>query len=353
MTSTPLVTPLYDTHISHGAKMIDFSGYMLPVWYSSVKAEHSAVRARCGVFDISHMGVIRITGPKAETLLRQVTCSSTDKAKRGIMTYSMVLSPTGGILDDIMMGQVTDNEWIVIANASNKNKITDWFRSHNPDQVPIELITTHAMIAVQGPLAANVIGQILGSQWEGIPRFAIRAIDYSGSPGYIMRSGYTGEDGFELVVPDTAVPALFTAIVQNGATPCGLAARDSLRVEAGLPLYGQELSETLTPLNTRYAWIVDWKGDFIGKPALVTQRDAGITPVTVGIRCENKQIPRHGAIIVEGGEVTSGTLPPDSDHAIGLALVSPALQKIGTPLSIQVRNNIVTAIVTALPFHKK
>ena len=351
--SPVLVTPLYDTHVSYGGKMIDFSGYMLPVWYSSVKEEHRAVRTGCGVFDISHMGVIRLSGSNAETLLREITCSATGKARRGIMTYSMVLSPSGGILDDIMMGQASDNEWIVIANASNKAKIIDWIRQSNPDHVPVELIATHAMIAVQGPRSAELMGQLLGEEWGEIPRFAIRPIDYAGTPGYIMRSGYTGEDGFELIVPNATAPTLFSAIVQNGATPCGLASRDSLRVEAGLPLYGHELSETLTPLNTRYAWVVDWKGDFIGKSALATQRHAGIPLVTVGIQCENKQIPRQGAVILEGGEVTSGTLPPDGEHSIGLALVPSHLQKIGTPLSIQIRNNIVNAVVAALPFHKK
>ncbi|NBV83879.1 glycine cleavage system aminomethyltransferase GcvT [bacterium] len=346
------LTPLYETHRSFGAKLIDFAGYTLPVWYSSVQAEHRAVRSHCGLFDISHMGIIRITGNQAETLLQKVTCSSTTKARRGIMTYSMVLSESGGILDDIMMGQVVENEWIVIVNAANKTRIMAWFCDHNTTNAQIELMTTHAMIAVQGPSSSDCVTQVLGKALTDMPRFAIQKVPYSNAPGYAMRSGYTGEDGFELIVPATEASALFTALIHQGAAPCGLAARDSLRIEAGLPLYGHELSETLTPLNTRYAWVVNWKGDFIGKSALVAQRDAGIDLVTVGLRCKGKQIPRLGATIAGGGHVTSGTLPPGNEDAVAMALVPSVSAILGTQLSLQIRNNNVDAIVVSVPFNK-
>lgn len=337
-------------HLRLGAKLIDFSGYQLPVWYTSLRDEHLAVRSHCGLFDISHMGAIRLTGPYAESLLERITCSSTTKARRGIMTYSMILNQNGGILDDIMMGKVSNDEWILIANASNKHKIIHWISLHNPENVPVSLIETHAMMAIQGPNAASTLGSILGSELKNTPRFSIRPLQFEGQNGYILRSGYTGEDGFELIIPNSSAESLATQLIASGATPCGLAARDSLRIEAGLPLYGHELTETVTPLNTRYPWVINWKGDFIGKPALETQRLTEISPVTVGIRCNTKQIPRQGAVILEGGKITSGTLTPNGSHAIAMAMVPPSLQAIGTPLSVQIRNNVVSAVVVQVPF---
>ena len=351
MTSASITTRLHDLHLSLGAKLIDFSGYRLPVWYRSAKEEHIAVRTSCGLFDISHMGVIRLTGPMVSTLLETITCTATVKAKRHIMTYSMILNESAGILDDVMMGQVSEDEWLLVVNASNKHKILSWISTHNTMGVGVTLLEpTHSFIAIQGPQAATILDQTLHGEWSKSKRFSVSSASFLGHDGYILRTGYTGEDGFELVVPNEVAPDIFSQCVQNGAIPCGLAARDSLRIEAGLPLYGQELSETLTPLNTRYPWIIDWTGHYIGHNTLISQRDSAPPMGMVGLRCEGNLIPRTGYSILEGGTITSGTLPPNSDHSIALALVPPHLQATGTLLTIQIRGHVMTATVVPLPF---
>lgn len=297
------------------------------------------------------MGAIQFSGKHAEQLLSKITCSSTTKGKKGIMSYSMILSEDGGILDDVMMGMVADNRWIMVVNASNKSKVLKWIAAHNDAQVDVKMLDSFAMIALQGPAALSILGQTFPAL--AVPsRFGILSCTLKNQEGFILRTGYTGEDGVELILPETIATEVAKNLLENQATPCGLASRDSLRIESGLPLYGHELNESLTPLNTRYPWVVNWKGEFIGKAALEKQRLEAINTVTVGIRCNTKQIARQGTPIVEGGVITSGTLPPGADQSIAMALVPSHLQAIGTELSVQFRNAVVTATVVSTPFNQ-
>ncbi len=345
-------TPLFDLHQSQGAKLTCFSGYSLPLWYRSAREEHLAVRQHAGVFDISHMGVLKIDGVDSRPFLDRILTNSLRKADQSIMTYAMALNETGGILDDVMVGSV-DGEWLLVVNASNTNKILEWLAHHQPKAVSIApLGLTHAFVAVQGPSAVTATERALGIDLGTLPRFGIRK-DPTPDIAYIMRTGYTGEDGVEIVVKAESASELVHALIDQGITPCGLAARDSLRIEAGLPLYGHELSETLTPLNTRYGWVVNWKKDFIGKSALRQQTTTGITEVGVGLRCDEALIPRQGYDIVEGGTITSGTLAPNQSQAVALAQVPLHLSEPGTRLTIKIRNKLLMATVTEPPFFRR
>ncbi|NDC82212.1 glycine cleavage system aminomethyltransferase GcvT [bacterium] len=341
-------TPLLSSHQKLNAKLVDFSGYNLPVWYSSLREEHLAVRTHSGMFDVSHMGAIRLTGGLVEDLLSTVTCSSLKKACRSIMTYSMILNESGGVMDDIMMGKVDSNEWLMIVNASNKAKILQWLRRHSPSGVTADFIDTYAMLAVQGPQAITHVEPLV-PEASTLSRFEIKAIELNGTRGYIMRTGYTGEDGVELIIPGAQAPVLFEALIKKGVVPCGLASRDSLRIEAGLPLYGHELSEDISPLDTRYRWVIDWNGHFIGKSALVEFKNSRSNRHTIGIRVATKQIPRQGSIVEDLGVVTSGSLPPGYDEAIAMAIVTGPVE-VGQPITVQIRGNRISGTVVEVPF---
>ncbi|NBV41372.1 glycine cleavage system aminomethyltransferase GcvT [bacterium] len=345
-------TPLYEQHQQLGAKLIPFGGYLLPVWYSSAKSEHLAVRRDAGVFDISHMGIFWIFGADAPAFLETVTCASTRKAAKGKMTYGMVLNSDGGILDDIMVGK-SGNMWILIANASNKARIGEWFAENRFGDVRIEADGGRCgFVAVQGPSAIPKAAKAFNADLDQIGRFEVAPLSILGINCFVMRTGYTGEDGIELIVPTEHTVTVWQALISAGITPCGLAARDSLRIEAGLPLYGQELNETVTPLQTRYPWVVNWAGPFIGKPALLEMKETGVPTTTIGLVVENRMIPRPHCAILEGGEITSGSLVPDAENAIAMAIVPTELAEVGTVLTVQIRDRKVRGTVVPLPFVK-
>ncbi len=344
-------TPLYDSHIARGAKCIEFAGVQLPVWFSSIQTEHIAVRQTVGIFDISHMGLLKITGPQADVFIQYVSTNDLKKAQPNKMIYSMILNEKGGILDDITVGPHEDG-YLMIVNAANLQKILSWFETfHSRFQFQVEVLNPKfAFIAVQGPQAETVIGQVLKLPVADQKRFSIATYSYEGQSITALRTGYTGEDGFEMIVPAALAKTVWEKLLENGATPCGLGARDSLRIEAGLPLYGQELSEEITPLMTRYAWVVKWDKDFVGKAALESAKDQPSKWATVGIEMNDKMIPRPHCEIVEGGHVTSGTLSPVSGKAIGMAVIDPKNSLEGTPVTVIIRNKPFKAKVAKLPF---
>lgn len=343
-------TILWNAHKRHGAKLVEFAGFEMPVWYTSQKEEHLAVRTECGMFDVSHMGVLEVSGEDAFAFLQRISCNDATKSLSGKMVYSMVLNTQGFVLDDVMFGKLGDR-FILVVNASNKEKLLAWFAPEMKGDVVIkELTKTHAFVAIQGPSAVNRVATHFAIDLSGLKRFGIQEITIDGVSVIVSRTGYTGEDGLELVIPSEYAEKIWDSLVESGIKPCGLAARDSLRIEAGLPLYGHELSESIHPLMTRYKWVIGWDTDFIGKEALLSYKDI-TTQTTVGFEMEDKMIPRQHYAINNGGEVLSGTLSPLTEKAIGMALVPNELAKEGTELIVQVRNKECKAKVVSIPFY--
>jgi len=344
-------TALYNNHKNRGAKCVDFAGHNLPVWFSSLKEEHKAVREKCGVFDISHMALFFIHGDRTAEFLQRINSNDLEKSKSGKMVYSMVLNENGGILDDVMFGPL-DTGYLLVANAANKDKIHNWLNIHKPEGIEIDYLNDDfAFIAVQGPKAIDIIDHALDLNTKDHKRFSIYQDDILGYDGVVLRTGYTGENGAELAVPNDIANEVWDRLIAAGATPCGLAARDSLRIEAGLPLYGFELSEEITPLRTRYEWVLAMDTDFIGKDAILKGKENGESDwTTVGIEMLERQIPRAHYPVKEGGEVTSGTLSPLTGKAIGMAMVPKSVAENNTQLHIEIRGKEYAAKIVDIPF---
>ena len=343
-------TILWDAHKRHGAKLVEFAGFDMPVWYTSQKEEHLAVRNDCGMFDVSHMGVLEVSGADSFEFLQRVTCNDATKSLLEKMVYSMVLNDKGFILDDVMFGRLGDR-FILVVNSANKDKLLTWFAPELKGDVSIkELTKSHAFVAIQGPNAVKKVAAHFNIDLSSLKRFGIAEIELYGVPVIVSRTGYTGEDGLELVIPAAHAEKAWDELVASGIKPCGLAARDSLRIEAGLPLYGHELSESIHPLMTRYKWVIGWDTEFIGKEALLSYKET-TTQTTVGFEMEDKMIPRQHYVVNNVGEVLSGTLSPLTDKAIGMALVPKELAKEGTELTIQVRNRECKATIVSIPFY--
>jgi aminomethyltransferase len=344
-TKNQMKTHLYECHQKLAAKLTPFAGYELPIWYNSLKEEHLAVRQHAGIFDIGHMGVLRLSGPTAYDDLQQLSCNDVGKTHAQKMVYSMMLDDNGGVLDDIMMGQWGE-DYLVIVNASNLEKIKTWILDHKQPTTELDYLNSqYALIAIQGPEAADLVTKHISIAFSAIKPFGIQIIDTM----VAMRTGYTGEDGFELLVPCDQAPTIWTTLIQAGAMPCGLASRDTLRLEKGLPLYGQELSKDITPLMTRYRWVIDWNHDFIGKEALNRQRET-VLQTTVGLKMKARHIPRTGYGIQEGGYITSGTLSPSLNEPIAMAMVDQKHAQLGTELTVNIRGKLVKGTVVKIPF---
>ncbi len=345
-------TPLFSNHTALSAKMADFAGFMMPLWYSSIKNEHLAVRQRAGVFDISHMGLLWIEGEGDHAFIQKLSCNRIPERAEKV-TYTMLLQEDGGILDDIMVGRLGDG-FLAIVNASNKAKILAWMTANKTPSITIsDWNERFGLLAIQGPEALAKIDMAFGTKLAATPKFWLGEVTIEGQRCVCSRTGYTGEDGCELLVPISVVAVVWETLVGQGVVPCGLAARDSLRLEAGLPLYGHELSEKITPLMTRYTWVVKWDHDFIGREALAKARLEGVAWTTVGIESLGRQIPRSHYAINGGGEVTSGTLSPLTDKPIALAMVPVAKAEIGGALQFDLRGQWVDARVVAVPFTRR
>ena len=344
-------TPLTHLHLEGKAKCAPFAGFEMPLWYTSLKEEHLAVRSQCGLFDVCHMGLLSFTGADARETLEKLSCSDLSKSDQQMMVYSMILNQEGGILDDVMIGQFSER-YIMIVNASNYTKIRDWALSHAIGDTQINTLNSHnGLMAIQGPKATDILSQVLGEAVHEIKRFRHATLNYNNQPVTLMRTGYTGEDGFEIMTDHDTTVSIWMSLIESGAAPAGLAARDTLRMEAGLPLYGQELSETINPRMTRYSWVLKSDGDYIGKTAIDAITEPAL--VTIGLEITERMIPRTGYAIEEGGTVTSGTLSPSLETPIAMAMVPPSLSEIGTELTVLIRQRAVKAKVVSLPFLKK
>ena len=338
-------TPLYDTHRAAGARLVPFAGWGMPVQYSGILEESRAVRSASGIFDISHMGRVHVRGDGAATLLNRLTPNDVPGLQAGHAHYSLLTNPSGGIIDDIIIYRLGPEEFTVVVNAGNADKDLDWLRSHAGDSVIIDDYTDRtAMIAVQGPDAPALVNALSDSDLLGTDRFAFADAKVAGAPAAVCRTGYTGEDGFELIVPAEQAVKLWDALAGAGAVPCGLGARDALRIEAGYPLYGHEIDDATTPVEAGLMWVVKLdKGDFIGRDAIARVKAAGAARKLVGLTLQERIVPRQGYTLFAGeeqvGEVTSGVFSPTVGRGLGMAFVAPAYSKSGSKLDVHIRAN--------------
>ncbi|HEV3257389.1 MAG TPA: glycine cleavage system aminomethyltransferase GcvT [Gemmataceae bacterium] len=358
-------TPLYDWHVAHGARMVDFAGWDMPVQYTSITDEHQAVRTAAGWFDISHMGRLVFEGPGALGLIQLIYTNDAASMKPGQARYGLVCNQRGGILDDVLVYRL-DRFWLMVVNASNREKILQWIEQHRDryDVTVTDRTADMAMVAVQGPRAVDLVN----AEFSGARNLRYYHAQVMGSSAawIVSRTGYTGEDGFEIMVPP--VHGLATELVnrmlphrveQVGVPmrPCGLGARDTLRLEAGMPLYGHELSEDIDPFQAGLGWAVKMeKGDFIGREALARRRQEPARR-RVGLELEGKRIARDGAAVTraggEIGRVTSGTFAPTLAKAIAMAYVDADASGAGTSCEVDVRGKPVPARVVPLPFYRR
>jgi len=355
-------TPFYDHHVAAGARLVPFAGFEMPVQYAGLKPEHLATRASCGLFDVSHMGEVRVRGPKAEDALMWLLSNAIRRLQPGKAQYNAMCNHEGGVVDDVFVYREGPEDFMVCVNAANRAKDFQWMVDNNPHGA--ELVDEGddwAQVAIQGPTAVDVVAGLTDLPVRDFARHDHRRGTFAGVEGCLVaRTGYTGEDGFEVFVPATDAAPIWPAIVEAGAphglVPVGLGARDTLRLEAGNCLYGHELDATTSPLSAGLGWITKVKkpGGFIGCEAIVARRDAGTDRVLVGFQVDGKRIARDGMpILVDDttvGTVTSGTRGPSVDAPIGLAYVDRAHSEVGTELTIDVRGRMATAHVVKTPF---
>jgi aminomethyltransferase len=340
--------------------MIDFAGWDMPVQYpTGILAEHLAVRSACGVFDLSHMGRVHLRGVDALSLAQQCCTRNLSKTRHGEAAYSVLCNPEGGILDDVIGYVLDEREIVFVFNASNRLSDIAWFteqRDQHGWNVEIDDRTLEtALIGIQGPLAQNVLQSVCRQRDLGeLPGYAFVLIDVAGASAIVSRTGYTGEDGFEVTVPAAAAAHVWESLTE-GATPCGLGARDTLRTEAGFALYGHDIDQSTNPFEARLGWIVDLsKERFMGKEALERVTTGGPSRRLVGLRVAAGGVPRPGIPIVQDhvdvGSVTSGTLSPTLKTNIAMGYVPVALSRIGQTLAVEIRGKSVPAEVVRLPF---
>lgn len=342
-------SPLDSSHRSLGAKMVPFGGWDMPLSYGSGTIdEHRACRAGATVFDVSHLGTVRVTGPSAVAQLQAAFTNDLDKIVPGRAQYTHLLGEDGSVLDDIIVWWIDEDTFDVMPNASNTDRVVAALGEGATD-----VTTTRAVLAVQGPAARRVVATLCPAAAE-VGRFRVARVDWDGVPVTVAGTGYTGEDGIEMAVPADSAHRVWDQLLAAEIAPAGLGARDTLRLEAGLPLHGHELGEGITPLQAGLGWVVAWdKGDFPGRMALVAERESGPTRQLRGLSVEGRRPPRADQPVLVGGEavgvVTSGNFSPVLGHGIALAFVPPSVE-IGDEVAIDVRGDAVPARVVDLPF---
>lgn len=349
-------TPLYDRHTAAGGKLVPFAGWLLPVQYSGVIAEHRAVRTGCGLFDVSHMGELLLRGPDALANLNRLMTNDFSGMADGQARYSPMCYEDGGVVDDLIVYRCSDTAWLAVVNASNIGKDRDWMTAHLAGDCTLEDLSDQtAQLALQGP-GAEALLRTLTADLPAKNYTAVLHGTVDGRPCLVSRTGYTGEDGFELYCAPADAPALWDALTAAGALPCGLGARDTLRLEAAMPLYGHEMDETVTPLEAGLDFAVKLnKPEFIGKDALV----AAGTPqrVRVGLAVTGRGIVReHQDLFLNGekiGQTTSGTHCPFLGKALAMGLIDAKYAAVGTALEADVRGRRVAVEIVPLPFYKR
>jgi aminomethyltransferase len=344
-------SPLHDIHHELGARFTDFGGWEMPVQYDGTLAEHRAVRESVGVFDVSHLGRFEMSGAGSLDLISRLLCNDPSRIEPGRAQYTMMLTPEGGVVDDIIVWWLADERFIVLPNGANHDTVMAAFAAEaGPEVVVTDRRTDSALLAVQGPAAPRILEEVLGA----VPgRF--RILDGLGPDGTVVAAGtgYTGERGAEIMLPAGGGSSILEQLMAAGATPCGLGARDTLRLEMGFPLWGQDLDRSTTPLEAGLGWAVGWDHEFVGRQALRHQREAGIPQRLVGFRFAGRTIPRHGHRIRCGsstGTVTSGNFSPTLGVGIGMGYLAPPPGDDASAVDVEIRGEWHTAQMTDPPF---
>jgi aminomethyltransferase len=357
-------TALTHIHESLGAKMVPFAGYNMPVQYEGVTAEHETVRNGVGVFDVSHMGEFLLSGPNALALIQKVTSNDASVLTIGRAQYSCLPNAEGGIVDDLIVYKIKDEQYLLVVNASNIEKDWDWIASHNHEGVDMRnLSDDYSLLAIQGPMAMEAMQPLTSIDLAAIKYYHFEVADFAGIEHVIISAtGYTGSGGFEIYAKNSEIEQIWNKVFEAGAAygikPIGLAARDTLRLEMGFCLYGNDINDTTSPLEAGLGWITKFNKEFTNSEALKLQKEAGVTRKLVGFELTERGIPRHDYEIVDAegtviGIVTSGTMAPSVNKGIGLGYVPVAFAAEGSEIFIRIRKNDVPAKVVKLPFYKK
>jgi glycine cleavage system T protein (aminomethyltransferase) len=350
-------TPLYEAHVAAGARIVPFAGWEMPVSYEGVRAEHLAVRSACGVFDVSHMGEIETSGPQAEALLQRLLSNDLSRLENGGAQYSVLCREDGGILDDLFTYRLADDRYLTVTNAANHERDLTWFEEHAGD-FDAELrdaVDLYAMLAVQGPQARSIVGG--RAEGELPPRMRTAALMVAGTGMLVCGTGYTGEDGVELLLPPDSATATWEALMAARVTPAGLGARDTLRMEVCFHLYGNDMDESRNPIEAGLGWCCKEETGFIGAEAVAAARERGTEQKLAPFVLTGPGIPRQGNAVVFGGQevgvVTSGTLSPSLEIGIGMAYVRSELAEPGTEVEIDVRGKRRAARIESKPLYRK
>jgi len=353
-------TPLFEVYKKHGAKVVEFAGWELPVQFSGIKDEHLAVRERAGIFDVSHMGEIRIAGPGALEFIQAATPNDLQKIKKGGSQYSAFLNPEGGIIDDIFIYRLGDDDFMICVNAANADQDFEWLTGlPRSDCELINQSGEWAQLAVQGPCAPEIAARVLGGGVSAVRRFQAAALEFEGQKLWAARTGYTGEDGFELFAPPGLAVRLWESLLAAGRdcglVPCGLGSRDTLRLEMGYPLHGHDISPDITPHEAGLSWIVSDTKDFVGREALERQMREGLKKKRTGLVMEEPGIARDGCRIIAPhgeGKVTSGTKTPSLENPVALGYVPAEDAAPGNLVEVEIRGRLKKARTAGWPFYK-
>jgi aminomethyltransferase len=363
---TPLKkTSLHAAHVASGARMVPFAGWEMPVEYSGITAEHLAVRSAAGLFDVSHMGEIEIAGKDALAAVQHISSNDASRLQVNQAHYAALTTPDGTFVDDMLVYRFAPNHFLLVVNAGTADKDFAWIAEHVKEAGDAAVVNSsdrYALIAIQGPKAKQILQSLTAVDLDAIKYYWFAHGEFAGIRGTVSRTGYTGEDGYEVFVPPGMAPRLWDAMLHaghaDGLIPAGLGARDTLRLEAAMRLYGNDIDETTTVLEADLNWIVGWKkSSFIGMDALRAQKERGLHRKIVGFAMIDRAIARHGHAVMEGdtqvGTVTSGTQTPFLRKAIGMAYVPLHLANVGRELEIDIRGRRARAIVVEMPFYKR
>ncbi|MEK6326222.1 MAG: glycine cleavage system aminomethyltransferase GcvT [Actinomycetota bacterium] len=350
-------TPLYEAHVAAGAKLVPFAGWQMPVSYEAVRAEHLAVRSACGVFDVSHMGEVETSGPEAGALLQRLLSNDLEKLEVGGAQYSVLCRSDGGVLDDLFTYRLEDHRYLTVTNAANHELDLAWFEEHAAgfDAEVSDAIGDYAMLAVQGPEARSIVAELADGELPARMHTATLAV--AGAETLVCGTGYTGEDGVELLIASDRAAEVWEALAAGGARPAGLAARDTLRLEVCFHLYGNDMDEQRNPIEAGLGWCCKEETGFIGSERVAAARERGTIERLAPFVLTGHGIPRQGNAVVAGGEdvgvVTSGTHSPSLEVGIGMAYVPLALAEPGTEVEIDVRGKLRTARIESKPLYRK
>ncbi len=353
-------TCLYDKHVALGALISPFGGFDMPIQYTNIVDEHNAVRQACGIFDVSHMGEVLITGAESEKFVNYIFTNDIAGAPDGKIFYGMMCHPTGGVVDDLLVYKMGAERFFLVINASNIDKDVAWIMEHAKefDVVVEHQSEKYGEVAVQGPKTEEIVERILGLQCSDLTFYTCKEVEVNGETIIISRTGYTGEDGFEIYASHAFTNEVWDKLVGSGEVkPCGLGCRDTLRFEVGLPLYGDELTDEITPLEAGLGMFAKLDKDFIGRDALAAQKAEGLKRKIVGIELKDKAIPRHGyPVEVDGkviGEVTTGYNSISTGKSVCMAMIDIEYAKLDTEVEVRIRKKVFPSVVTKKRFYDK